>query len=147
MKVLTFRRFSRGSLTICGELLRWLVTRAIRLSIWGIGPRMTLWSLYCVFGDVWSKSCPITVLADGTRCMVPYEGGVETKTWELVCSRLAECSDACEAYETAAGLGHRSEPFPVDSSTTCRVWIKTTSQFPWLKGNVVQCAERDPNRL
>lgn len=112
-------------------LLRWTMQKLIRLSLWAIGPRMTLWSLYCIFAKVWSAYCPVELQADGTKITVPWKGGAETKLWATVCEHLLECADACGAYEESAGFVHTAER--VNENMTCRVWIKTTDKFPWLK--------------
>jgi len=135
-------------MTMRQDMLRWILEKLIRCALWAIGPRMTLWSLYCVFARLWGESIPVEVQADGTNLMRTDQGGPLSETWADVCSHLSKCSDVCEDYEVAAGLGHRSEPFMVHSGgessssggltitagpRTCQSWIKTTDKFPWSK--------------
>lgn len=114
--------------------IRRLLESLIYFMLKMMGPRMTMWSLYCTFAHVWSET---NKLDDKTQ----------VTAWGKVCNHLGAASELLEELEVTEGWGLRSHPFVVDEGgqsssaggipitagrTTCQEWVKTTDKFPLL---------------
>jgi hypothetical protein len=101
------------------SLLRIILKRLVLFMLEMIGPRVTLWSLYCIFVDVWSKHSK--------------SGDSQAQSWNYVCTHLSRAADECERLEKGLGYGHRSDPEIIDEYTSVSHWIKTTDKYPLFK--------------
>ena len=117
------------------NFIRGVLKKLIRAMLKLIGPRMTMWALYCIFAGIESETEEQSLQ-------------VQSKAWHKVCRCLSEATNICEEMEVTEGWGLRSHPIIVDEGgqvrncgngvtivtghTTCREWVKTTDKFPWL---------------
>jgi len=114
--------------------IRSLLKHLLRFMLSMIGPRLTIWSIYCIFAEVENDA--------------EHSGAeLQRAAWYKVCRNLSEASNICTELEVSEGWGLYGDPVVVDEGgqnsrsgdfvitmqeTTCSSWVKTTKLFPLL---------------